>query len=50
MSFDWRVETLCDGDPTSDRVNVTLTYYDPIYIAGLILKSILEVNYRMLTW
>ena len=39
--IDWRVETgVCDGDPTSDRVNVTLTYYDPAYIAGLIIKSL----------
>ncbi len=31
----WEAETLCDNDPTSDRVTVTLTYYDPIYIGKL---------------
>ena len=33
--IDWKVKTLCDGDPTSDRVTVTLSYYDPIYIGKL---------------
>lgn len=31
----WEAETLCDNDPTSDRITVTLTYYDPIYIGKL---------------
>ena len=31
----WEAETLCDNDSTSDRVTVTLTYYDPIYIGKL---------------
>lgn len=42
--IDWRVETLCDGDPTSDRVNVTLTYYDPAYIAGLSSKVLDQLS------
>ncbi len=33
--INWEVETLCDNDPISDRVTVTLTYYDPVYIAKL---------------
>lgn len=33
--INWKVKTLCDGDATSDRVTVTLTYYDPIYIGKL---------------
>lgn len=31
----WEAKTLCDGDPTSDRVSVILSYYDPIYIGKL---------------
>jgi len=31
----WEAKTLCDGEPTSDRVSVVLTYYDPIYIGKL---------------
>jgi hypothetical protein len=31
----WEAKTLCDGDPTSDRVSVVLTYYDPVYIGKL---------------
>jgi hypothetical protein len=31
----WEAETLCDKDPTSDRITVALTYYDPIYIGKL---------------
>ena len=42
--IDWRVETLCDDDPTSDRVNVTLTYYDPVYIAGLSSKVLEQLS------
>lgn len=38
----WTAKTLCDNDPTSDRVNVTLSYYDPIYI-GKLTNRILEV-------
>ena len=42
--IDWRVETLCDGDPVSDRVNVVLTYYDPVYIAGLSSKVLEQLS------
>lgn len=38
----WTAKTLCDNDPTSDRINVTLSYYDPIYI-GKLTNRILEV-------
>ena len=38
----WTVKTLCDKKPTSDRMNVTLSYYDPIYI-GKLTNRILEV-------
>jgi len=31
----WEAETLCDNDPASDRLTVTLTYYDPFYIGKL---------------
>lgn len=31
----WEAETLCDKDPTSDRITVTLTYMDPFYIGKL---------------
>ena len=28
-------KTICDKDPTADRVIVVLTYYDPTYIGQL---------------
>lgn len=31
----WTAKTICDKDPTADRVNVVLTYYDPTYIGQL---------------
>tara|TARA_R110000751_G_scaffold253765_1_gene353262 strand:- start:530 stop:1567 length:1038 start_codon:yes stop_codon:yes gene_type:complete len=31
----WEAETLCDNEPTSDRITVALTFYDPIYIGKL---------------
>ena len=31
----WEAKTLCDGKPTADRITVSLTYYDPIYIGQL---------------
>jgi len=39
--IEWEAKTLCDGDPTRDRINVILTYYDPIYI-GKLTNQILE--------
>jgi len=34
-TINWSVQTLCDNKPTSDRVNIVLTYYDPFYIGQL---------------
>jgi len=34
-TIEWSVQTLCDNDPISDRVNIVLTYYDPFYIGQL---------------
>ena len=31
----WEAETLCDNEPTSDRITVALTFYDQIYIGKL---------------
>ena len=40
----WEAETLCDKDPTSDRITVTLTYMDPFYIGKLSDKVISKLT------
>ena len=34
-AIEWEVITTCDGKGQSDRVNLSLTYYDPYYIGRL---------------
>tara|TARA_B100000900_G_scaffold414210_1_gene440235 strand:- start:3290 stop:4294 length:1005 start_codon:yes stop_codon:yes gene_type:complete len=40
----WTAKTLCDNDPTADRVNVVLSYYDPTYLGQLSDQIIKTLN------